>query len=121
METRYFFSIDGDYLGGFQGEGALALVPSDAIEVPEAPAHGFDKLIDGQIVAYVEQVPLADKLSAVFETLPLDFQADFSPLRAAVKAELESDRIAVAKRIIERATVPSDLEPLRQTMLKAFT
>lgn len=35
--TRFFVKPDGSYIGGFDGAGALALVPADAIEVPAPP------------------------------------------------------------------------------------
>lgn len=36
--TKYFVTIDGTYLGGFDG----ALPPTGSIEVPTPPAHGHD-------------------------------------------------------------------------------
>jgi hypothetical protein len=38
-------------------------------------------------------------------------------LKAAVKLELDQGRAAIAKRIIQRASIPAELEPLRAAML----
>ena len=37
MMTKFFVDSDGSYVGGFDGEGAVATVPDGAIEVPSAP------------------------------------------------------------------------------------
>lgn len=37
--TRFFVDGAGRYLGGFDGEAALAKVPPGSIEVPTAPEH----------------------------------------------------------------------------------
>lgn len=42
METKYFVDANGVYLGGFQGETAISLVPQDAIEVQSPPSHSGD-------------------------------------------------------------------------------
>lgn len=67
-----------------------------------------------------ETSPLSGKLTAIFESLPLELQADFAPLKAAVKLELDQGHMDVAKLIIQRAKVPAELEPLRAQMLEAF-
>ena len=64
--------------------------------------------------------PLADQLDAVFSALPVDLQAQFSPLRAAIKLELDQGRFAIAKRVIELATVPPELEAQRTALLALF-
>ncbi len=65
-------------------------------------------------------VSLSSKLLAVYDTLPLEVQADFSPLRAAVQLELEQSRSEVARLIIERANIPEELEIARQALLAQF-
>jgi hypothetical protein len=37
METKYYVDPNGNYLGGFLGAPALALVPDGSILVPTAP------------------------------------------------------------------------------------
>ena len=37
METKYYIDQSGNYIGGFCGLGALALVPVDAIEISTPP------------------------------------------------------------------------------------
>jgi hypothetical protein len=65
--------------------------------------------------------PLQTQLNALFElALTPEQQADLAPLKAAVKLELEQGRANIAKLIIQRATIPAELEPLRQQMLGAF-
>lgn len=118
--TRYFFSEEGNYLGGFDGSGALAMLPKGAIQVEQPPAHGLDRLVDGVIVPYVPPVSLAEELNAVFQTLDEDTQADLAPLKAAVKLELDQGRAGIAKRIIRRANIPPELESVREAMLEKF-
>lgn len=72
---KYFFSKDGDYVGGFD-EGALKLVPKDAIEVPEPPAHGLDKLIDGVITPYAASVDVLEIVATTFNSLAPEKQAE---------------------------------------------
>lgn len=86
--------------------------------VPE----GFE-LVDGppppDAVQYTPP-SLGDELNAIFESLEPVVQADLSPLKAAVKLELDSGRNAIARLIIERAQIPVELEPVRQQMLEHF-
>lgn len=37
METKYYVDVDGNYIGGFCGEGAMDLVPEGAVEVANPP------------------------------------------------------------------------------------
>jgi hypothetical protein len=62
-------------------------------------------------------LPIPDQLNAVFNQLPLETQADFSPLKAAVKLELDQNRLDIASLIIQRATISEDLETVRQQLL----
>jgi hypothetical protein len=41
--TKYFVNRAGKYLGGFDGQGALNTLPSDAVKVPGPPEHGDQK------------------------------------------------------------------------------
>jgi hypothetical protein len=66
------------------------------------------------------QPTLTEQLNTIFETLPEETQADFAPLKAAVKLELEQNRIQIARLIIQRAVVPLELESLRQDLLEAM-
>lgn len=45
--TKFFVDGSGKYLGGFDGVGALALVPRGATEVPEPPEDAR-QIWDGQ-------------------------------------------------------------------------
>jgi uncharacterized protein YfaP (DUF2135 family) len=66
-------------------------------------------------------VPLTNQLNAIFEqSLAPELQADLAPLKAAVKLELDQGRANIAKLIIQRATIPVELEPLRTQMLEVF-
>lgn len=66
------------------------------------------------------QPDLMQALNRVFSSLSADVQADLSPLAAAVKMHLENDNPIVARKIIERAKIPAELEPVRQSMLEKF-
>lgn len=72
---KYFFSKDGDYIGGFD-EGSLSSVPKDSIEVSEPPGHGFDKLIDGVVVPYAASVDVLEIVAATFNSLAPEKQAE---------------------------------------------
>lgn len=122
MAVKYFFSAEGEYLGGFEGESALALVPSDAIEVSEPPSHGLDRLdLEAKtVIPYVAPIPLSEQLNTLFEALAPETQADLAPLKAAVKLELDQHRPHIAKLIIERANIPEVLEEVRALMLSRF-
>jgi hypothetical protein len=66
----------------------------------------------------VEQLPDATLvLSTVFDSQPAELRAMFAPLRAAVNLELELGHYNVVRLIIQGATVPEELEPLRQQLL----
>lgn len=56
-------------------------------------------------------------LSDIFDTQPAELRAAFAPLRAAVNLELQLKHYDVVKLIIQGATVPEQLEPLRQQLL----
>lgn len=118
--TRYFFSVTGDYLGGFYGDDALALVPEDAIEISEPPSHGLDKLMSGIIVPYVEPNDLSTQLLAAFNTLNDDAQASFYQAKIQVQDALNLGKVAVAKKIIENTSVPSELQSLKDALLAEF-
>lgn len=114
---RYFFDKQtGDYLGAFD-EGSIKLVPSDAIEVDTPPAHGKDKYINGGIIPYKDT---AEELLKLYEGQSEEIQADFSPLFVAVDQYLKTGKESIAKKIIERATVPVELIAVKQEMLKKF-
>ena len=68
MKTRYYVDAQGNYIGGFAGSFVLAAdeetgkvtrvehepaPPAGAIEIPEPPKHGLDKLVAGKWVPYV--------------------------------------------------------------------
>ncbi len=72
---KYFFSKDGDYIGGFD-EGSLPLVPKDAVEVSEPPDHGLDKLIDGEVIPYVAPIDPLEIIATVFNSLSGDKQIE---------------------------------------------
>lgn len=64
-------------------------------------------------------LPITEKLRLLFENeLPPETQADLAVLKAAVKMELEQDRDAIARLIIERANIPAELETIRQQLLE---
>jgi hypothetical protein len=64
--------------------------------------------------------PLLDRLKAMFSALPTSTQATLGPLAAAVFMFLTQNNPEAAKLVIQQATIPAELEPLRQQMLGAF-
>jgi hypothetical protein len=95
---------------------------SDAADYPELPAERPDGVwTEGEPPeGSPDPVSLADQLDAVFSELPIDLQAQFSPLRAAIKLELGQGRFPIAKRVIELAQIPEELESQRQALLALF-
>jgi hypothetical protein len=65
-------------------------------------------------------LPLDVRLTAIYEAAPLELQADFAALRTAVKDELAAGRVDIAKLIIQRATIPAELEQVRTALLAEF-
>lgn len=109
MAEFYLLRPDGSY--------------SDAAYYPDVPLERPDgQWVEGYpegLNAYREN-SLADQLDAVFSQQPVDLQAQFSPLRAAIKLELDQGRNAIAKRVIELAQVPPELEAQRTALLALF-
>ena len=67
------------------------------------------------------QIPLSEQLDTFFrENLPEEAQADFAPLRLSVKDAFLEGKENIAKLIIQRATIPLELEPLRTQLLGFF-
>ncbi len=64
--------------------------------------------------------PLNVRLDAVFITLPLEARAQFYEKKAAVKLALEQGDVEAAQAIINGASVPSELEAVRQSLLQLF-
>lgn len=115
---QYFFSAAGDYLGGFDAASVAAgMVPNDAIEVQEPPAHGFDKLVNGQIVSYVDKY---EALKSLFEGQLPEVQAQFYTLRAGVDLAMRNGQETIAKTMIEAAPVTDELLPVKAAMIAVF-
>lgn len=110
METiRHIRKIDDPLVVLMQGYfDETATVPDGFELVDGEPPEGF---------RFFSVPTLAEELNAVFETLDEDTQADLAPLKAAVKLELDQGRAGIAKRIIQRASIPAELESVRQAML----
>ena len=53
METKYYVDINGNYIGGYCGAEALALVPKGAIEVPSAPNNALDTWNGTEWIVYI--------------------------------------------------------------------
>lgn len=89
----------------------------DGIEVEMTPEEVAQRQTEENTVP---TLPLAEQLNQVFSELPIEQQADLSPLKAAVKLELDLGNTMLAQLIITRAIIPSGLETIRQAMLALF-
>lgn len=118
--TRYFFSSNGDYLGGFEGDSALSLVPSGAIEVSEPPNHGLDRLVNGVMEPYIQPVSLSEQLLGIFNSLSEDAQATFYPIKIQIQDALKLGKIVIARKIIENLQVPEGLIETKNNVLQLF-
>lgn len=69
----------------------------------------------------IPQPLLVEQLNAFFTAnLPDETQADFAHLKVSVRQAMEESRPNIAKLIIQRATIPPELEPLRVQLLTLF-
>lgn len=87
----------------------------DGVEVPMTPEEIAERQAEEALPP--PPPPIAQQLDTVFDSLAPEIQADFSPLKAAVKLEIEQNHLDIAKLIIQRASVPPELEPVRTQML----
>lgn len=94
---------------------------ADYLENPPFAAPSGFEWVEGEPPETALPVKsLSDQLDAVFETLDVPTQAQFSPLKAAVQLELDQGRTDVAKAIVQGATVPSNLAAVQQEILRLF-
>lgn len=89
----------------------------DGVEIDMTPEEIAERQAEENTPA---SVPLSQVLNTIFESLPLESQADLAPLKAAVKLELEQGRLEMVKLIIQRAAVPVELEVVKTQMLNVF-
>ncbi|WP_373531908.1 hypothetical protein [Vampirovibrio sp.] len=97
---------------------------SDCGDYPEQPADRMEGTWQtGSPPANSPELqPITERLRQAFEgELPPEAQADLAPLKAAVKMELEQNRPEIARLIIERATIPLELETVRNGLLQLLT
>jgi hypothetical protein len=97
-ETRYFFAATGKYIGGFYGAMALVLVPPDAIEVPDPPNHGWDRMnVKTREIIPFDLALLPPTQSEIIEALLADKAGDSAKLEA-VMAKRETAQAVEAQR-----------------------
>lgn len=89
----------------------------DGVEIPMSPAEIAERQAEE---SRETAIPIGERLNLLFSSLDEDNQADLSPLKAAIKLELDQGRLNIAKRIIERATIPPALESARSVFLAEF-
>lgn len=126
MKTRFFFAATGEYLGGFN-EGAIGLVPENAIEVAEPPASGLDRMVDGVVVP-TDTRGLNEKLEEAFLLIlpshlgqPYLTDSVIAGIMQAKVAVIDANKIDatgfLARAVIRGLTLPSELETDRTTLL----
>lgn len=95
---------------------------SDAGDYPAKPADRPDGTWTAGAPPSEAPVPKSriERLSTIFDAQPVDLRAQFAPLRAAVKTELELGHVTVARRVIELALIPAELESVRVQLLAEF-
>lgn len=97
-----------------------------AIATPPGEETLYEALTETEVSARLQEesqptvYSLETQLDTIFSSLTFEQQADFSPLKAAVKLELELGNQTIAQLIIERASIPEELESVRQDMLSRF-
>jgi len=65
-------------------------------------------------------IPLTDKLQAVFAELPAEAQAAFGTIAASVLMFIQFGNTAAAKLVIENASVPPELQSIKDQLLACF-
>lgn len=95
---------------------------SDAADYSARPANreGFVwvKGKPPQKATVYRTLSTSDRLDAEFKKLPLTVQAQFYPLKAAVKLALEQGETGVAAEIVRSAAVPPEFEGVRAKLLE---
>jgi len=119
MATNWYRLPDGS-VAGF-GDGATP--PNGSIQLDGPPAHGLDRYDTqtGELIPFVYTPPLIDRLNEIFAGQPVGLRAQFGPLRAAVKTALDYNDTEAAYAVIEGATIPQELEPIRAALLAEFS
>ncbi len=129
--TRYFFSNTGDYLGGFDGDAALATLPAGAVEVQTPPNDGRDRLINGTVVPYVAPVSLNQQLETSFLSL-IPKHIGQTYCTGAVIAAIMQAKVAVinaneidpsgymARNIVASLSLPFQMATDQQNLLSQF-
>lgn len=96
---------------------------SSNAENPPFPAPEGFEWVEGtppqDALPYVEPT-LDDRLSTIFDAQTVELRAQFAPLRAAVRTELQLGHADVAEAIIAQADIPVELEPIRTALLAEF-
>lgn len=91
--------------------------------IPYPAPEGF-QWVEGELptgaIPYIEK-SLAEKMQDVFKTLPVDLQAQFAPLKAAVSLELQQGNSDVALAIITNTTPPVGYEALKDQLITLLT
>ncbi len=65
-------------------------------------------------------LPLLKRLRIAFDALDASTQAAFYGIKTAVHDALDEGRVNVAKLIIQNATVPDEIAPVKAAMLAMF-
>jgi hypothetical protein len=63
------------------------------------------------------ELPLMDKLNAIIETQPITTQVQFGPLIAAGNLYIQQGKIEHLRTLVETASIPPELIPIREAML----
>ena len=108
------------YSGEFaDDEAALAHVASFGADVSisvEAQGAGYSRLVGG-LVTHLAPAPWKEALRGTWKGLPLDVRAAFAGVRTAVFVAIDDGDIELARHLIETASVPVELEQVRQGLL----
>ncbi len=90
----------------------------NGVEIPMTPEEIAERQAEEN--APPPPLPLSARLDAIFRSLPDRVQAEFCPLKAGIETNLRQGNVAVVKIAIEIATVPSEFEDVRQSLLAQF-
>lgn len=121
METKYYVDNNGNYLGGFGGSEP----PKGSKEVPNAPAHGLDKWVNGAWVAHVPEESKQEKLSKITVTTQSGITFDGNEaartnIMGALKVAEITGQTSTNWKVANNDLVPVTIQDLEEALTLAM-
>jgi hypothetical protein len=125
MRRSIYDTLTGQVVNSILLEDEAEYIPEEGYSLgPDADIG--DSIINGEVIKPVVEPPISppptllDQLTAIFTVLPLEAQAQFGPLAAAVFLFLDQNNPLAAQLVIQNAQVSPELEEIKSEMLSIF-